>query len=361
MRASSRKLLILLVVLLAVGFAVYRFGGTLHGASFSGAKLWTAIRNANLFLLFLSLVAIYACYALRALRWAVFQQNLGASNFWAIYGMTLAGFAAVFLLGRPGEPVRPLLLARKEKLPVADMYGIYALERIFDVVSAAAIAGMALLVTNRQVPVAGTTGAVLIGGVVGLIGFLVYFRLHGTAALGKALQGWRQSRGWRLKAAEILLGFARGVQIIRSWGELALAIALSVAHWALVFLVYVWITHSFGGKLGELSPADALLLMAFTLAGSVFQLPLAGGGSQLAAISVYKFFGIETEAATAAALVLWLITFAACSLAGAPLLVHQGLSLGKLKELAEHEKEEELRRELGAGVSYEKQSRRDGE
>lgn len=332
----------MLAALLAVGFAVYRFGGTLHGASFSGTKLWLAIRNANLYLLLASLLAIYACYAIRALRWGVFQQNLGASNFWSIYGMTLAGFAAVFLLGRPGEPIRPLLLARKEKLPVADMYGIYALERIFDVVSAAAIAGIALLVEKRQVPVANTTGVVLIGGVVGVTCFLAYFRLHGTAALEKALHGWRVSQGWRVKVAEIVLGFARGVQIIRSWSELWLAIVLSAAHWALVFVVYVWITHSFGGKFGELSWGDALLLMAFTLAGSVFQLPLAGGGSQLAAISVYKFFGIETEPATAAAIVLWLITFAACSVVGAPLLVHQGLGLGKLKQLAQQEQEKEV-------------------
>jgi hypothetical protein len=82
-----------------------------------------------------------------------------------------------------------------------------------------------------------------------------------------------------------------------------------------------------------------MLLMAFTLAGSVFQLPLAGGGSQLAAISVYMFFGIEKEPATAAAIVVWLVTFAACSFAGVPLLIHEGLSLGKLRELAEHEKE----------------------
>jgi len=41
----------------------------------------------------------------------------------------------------------------------------------------------------------------------------------------------------------------------------------------------------------------------------------------------------------AASIVLWLITFAACSLAGVPLLIHEGLSLGKLKEMAEHEKE----------------------
>ena len=128
MRSSWWKLLILLAALLAVASAIYRFGGTLHGASFSGTKLWLAVRGANPYLLLISLLAIYACYALRALRWGVFQQNLGASNFWPIYEMTLGGFAAVFLLGRAGEPLRPLLLARKEKLPVADMYGIYALE-----------------------------------------------------------------------------------------------------------------------------------------------------------------------------------------------------------------------------------------
>jgi uncharacterized protein (TIRG00374 family) len=351
MRASLRKILIVLAACLVVGFAVYRFGGTLHGASFSGQKLWQAVRDANPLLLLLSIAAIYVCYAIRALRWEVFQQNLGASNFWPIYAMTLAGFSAVFLLGRPGEPIRPLLLARKEKLPVADMYGIYALERIFDVVSAAAIAGLALLVETRHVPVANTTGMILIGGVIGVIGFLVYFRLHGTAALEKALGGWRAGQGWRLKTAEIALGFARGVQIIRSWGELASAVLLSLAHWALVFVVYVWITRSFGGPFAQLSLADALLLMAFTLAGSVFQLPLAGGGSQLAAISVYKFFGIETEPATAAAIVLWLITFAACSVVGAPLLLHQGLTLGKLRELAQEEKKEvELEREQGGSA-----------
>lgn len=329
----------LLAVLLAVGFAVYRFGGTLQGASFSAGKLWLAVRGANPVLLLISVLAIYACYAIRAVRWGVFQQNLGASNFWSIYEMTLGGFAAVFLLGRAGEPIRPLLLARKEKLPVADMYGIYALERIFDIVSAAVIAGIALLAETRHVPVAGTTGGILIGGVVGAIAFLLYFRLHGTAALERSLRGWQEEPGARAKLAGVILGFARGVQIIRSWGELAWTVVLSVIHWGLVFVVYVWVTRSFGGRFLDLTAADALLLMAFTLAGSIFQLPLAGGGSQLAAISVYVFLGIEKEAATAAAIVLWLITFAACSVVGVPLLVHEGFSLGKLKELAEQKKE----------------------
>src|ERR1700676_5456273 len=169
MQSSSRKLLVVVAVVLALAYAIYRSSGMIQGASFSGTKLLQAVRGANPYLLILSVVAIFVCYALRSLRWQLFQGNLGSSHFWTIYKMTLAGFCAVFLLGRAGEPVRPLLLARKEKLPIADMYGIYALERIFDVFSAAVIAGIALLVEKRHVPVANATGVVLIVGVVGVV------------------------------------------------------------------------------------------------------------------------------------------------------------------------------------------------
>ena len=112
MRAGSRKLLIASVGVALLGFIVYRSRGMFHFGDFSGAKLLAAIRGANPLLLGLSVLAIYGCYALRAARWQVFQKNLGPSHFWPIYGMTLAGFSTVFLLGRVGEPVRPLLLAR---------------------------------------------------------------------------------------------------------------------------------------------------------------------------------------------------------------------------------------------------------
>src|SRR6267142_1780567 len=184
MQKSSRKLVVVLIGLLVLGFVVYRSSGMIHLADFSGAKLLHAVRDANPFLLILSIVAIYACYALRALRWKVFQRNLGPSRFVPIYAMTLAGFAAIFLLGRAGEPVRPLLLARKEKLPVADLFGIYALERLFDLASAAVIAAIGLLlfkanaqsggVANKLEVAARTTGLLFSGGVVGAVAFLVY-------------------------------------------------------------------------------------------------------------------------------------------------------------------------------------------
>ncbi len=66
-----------------------------------------------------------------------------------IYRSTIIGFAAVFVLGRAGEPVRPLLIARKEKMPVSSMFGIYVLERLFDVCATAVLAGISLLFSPR--------------------------------------------------------------------------------------------------------------------------------------------------------------------------------------------------------------------
>jgi hypothetical protein len=74
------------------------------------------------------------------------------------------------------------------------------------------------------------------------------------------------------------------------------------------------------------------------MVGSAVQLPGVGGGSQLACFLAYTtIFGVEKEPAAAAAILIWLITFAGCSLAGVPLLVHEGMSLGELRRMAEEE------------------------
>ena len=342
MQTSSRKLLVVLIGLVLLGIVIYLSGGFLHRQNFSWGELLRDLGRANPLLLLLSLIAIYVCYGLRALRWKVFQANLGPSRFWEIYKITLAGFSAMFLLGRPGELIRPVLLARKEKLPVADMFGIYALERVFDIASMAVIGAIALFLFQSNAYIVGAmraTGSLLVLGVGGGIAFLVYARVHGTALLERRFQGALNGQGWRAKVARIVVGFARGVQMLQTWGQLAQAVAYSAIHWFLVLLIYYWVSRSFGGRLGSVSLSEATLVTAFALVGSMFQLPAVGGGSQLASIFAYKtLLGVEKEPATAAAIVLYLVTFAACSLVGAPLLAHEGLSFGKLRELA-HEKE----------------------
>jgi uncharacterized protein (TIRG00374 family) len=350
MKTSSRKLLALLAGLLVLGYVVYHLVGMMQHSEFSATELLHTVRAAKPSLLLLSLIAIYVCYALRALRWTVFQKNLGPSTFWNVYKMTLAGFSALQLLGRPGEPVRPFLIARKEKLPVSGMFGVYLLERIFDFVSMAVIAIVALLGFHAG-PDAGDTAhalqkaakpgaAILFLGIVAATTLLVYLRLHGTALLERQLQGWIETHGWRSKIARILLEFAQGVQTIRTGRDLLLALFYSATHWFLILLIYFWIAKSFGGKLATLSLLNATVVLAFSLVGSLLQLPGVGGGSQaVSTIAYMKIFQVRSEDALAASMMLWLITFAACSLAGVPLLIREGFSLGKLREMAEHEKE----------------------
>ncbi len=361
MRATSRKLLIALLVLGVLGYLIYRF---IQLAEFSWAKLFRSVREANPYYLILSVLAIYGCYAIRALRWKVFQRNLGPSRFGAIYEVTLAGFSAVHLMGRLGEPVRPLLMARKENLPVADIFGIYALERLCDFASMAVIAGWGLVFFEPQghsgeharaaEAAAKSGGALLFLVVIAAIAALAYLRIHGSSRLEQRLRGWLTAHGWRARVASIVSGFVRGVQTIHTWGELALAVILSGAHWFLVLLIYFWISLGFRGTLGPMSLSDAMLVLAFTLVGSAIQIPGVGGGSQAGSIIAYTaIFGVEREPAVAVAIVLWLVTFAACSLAGVPLLIREGWSLGELRRMAVHQKaaaEEEIAGDAGTAA-----------
>jgi len=352
MGAKSRKWLLLGLGGALLAFLLYRSRHLLNLSDFSGEKLWHAVKSANLAYILLSIVLIYLCYFLRAIRWRNFQKYLGPTNLWHIYEMTLAGFAAIFLLGRAGEPVRPLLISRKDKVPLADTFGIYALERLFDTASTAILAAIGLLIFTAQQhghpeqtatafqTAAKTAGTILCLAVLVAIGVLVYLRLHGTTVLERRMQGWLAAHGWRGGVARTLLGFARGVQTIRTWGDLLFAVVVSAAHWLLVIAIYYLVALGFGGKLATLRFQDAMLVLVFTLVGSAVQLPGVGGGSQALTILAYtSIFNIEKEPAVAAALLLWFITFASCSFAGVPLLIKEGLSLGELRRLRAHENE----------------------
>src|ERR1700732_487021 len=230
MRSLSRKTILVVLGLLALGIVAYQVSSFLHLASFSGSKLLYAVRDANPYYIVLALVAIYSCYGIRSLRWQVFQRNSGNTDFWQIYKLTLAGFAAIFLLGRAGEPIRPLLLAKKQDLPIADTFGIYVLERIFDMASVAVIAGVGLVLfgmrphtgdmASQLESAAKTTGTILFAGVLAAAIALVYLRVHGTALLERRLHATIQTGGWRSSFARIVLGFVRGVQAIRTWKDL---------------------------------------------------------------------------------------------------------------------------------------------
>jgi len=359
MPRSWRRYLLLLLALVALGYFIYKFRNSIALEGFRWSMVGQSLREARLPLLLLSIVAIYGCYALRAVRWMRFCRSLGPTHFSSVYRATLMGFACMFLLGRAGEPIRPVLIAKKESLSIPGMFGVYVLERVADMASSAVIAVAALLVFQRRglkigddpvMKVARSAGAVLFGFLVVVIAFLIYFRYHGGQWLAERLRNPEWRSGWRARIALLLEGFSEGLQGIRTWGDLGVLTAYSAAHWVLVIFIYLWVAHAFGGALGDLDFGGAMLVLAFTLVGSAVQLPGVGGGAQLATFLVLTLIvGVQKEPAATVSIILWLITFAGVCLAGLPLLFAEGWSMGELKQMAsagEHEARAEEAGEL---------------
>jgi hypothetical protein len=361
MRARLRRILIALLILAGVVALAYQSRHKIHLADFTWKRFIASVGQANVPLLFLCLVGLYGCYAIRAVRWQRFCKYLGPTNFRNTFAGTLMGFASIFILGRAGEPVRPLILARKERLPVSGMFGIYFLERLCDIIANGALACLALLVFPSRLSDAGADmnwvdgarsgGWLLFAIMIGLITVLVVYRLHGAAIVDRGLERWHNAGGFQSRFASAITGVSEGLQAIRTPADTWMAIFYTAAHWTLAALIYLGVAKAFAADFPttEMNFSGAMLLLAVTLVGSVLQLPGVGGGAQIAAfIGLTKIFGVEQEPAIAIAVTLWIITFAGSTLAGVPLLIHEGLSMGELRKLAREEAEAE---EAGQHIS----------
>jgi glycosyltransferase 2 family protein len=339
---KSRKWLLIAVAACVLGYLLYRSRTALHLA-----ESWQAVKAADLLYLLGAVLVIYTCYFLRALRWRSFQKHLGEARFLPILAMTLAGFASIYLFGRLGEPVRPVLIARKSRVPLADIFGIYALERVIDMLFAGAMLAawfLSITVEGTANPalegVRKTAGTVLTLGVIGVATVVIYVWIHGAGMLEGRMGAWLAAGGWRAAVARAVLGVVRGFKTIQSWRDFSVVLSISVVHWFLIILIYQLIELGFGGKLATLRFQDSMLIVALTMVGSLLQLPGIGGGPQVVMTGAFtQLYGVPYEAAFAASMVIFLVTFAVCSFVGVPILFREGFSLAELKHMREERSE----------------------
>jgi hypothetical protein len=65
-------------------------------------------------------------------------------SFRKLLSATVIGFTAIALFGRPGEFVRPYLIAVKEGVPVSSQFAVWVLERLFDLLMVLVVFSFAL-------------------------------------------------------------------------------------------------------------------------------------------------------------------------------------------------------------------------
>lgn len=113
----------------------------------------------------------------------------------------------------------------------------------------------------------------LIASVV-VLAIIVLFLARNGEKLGRILQRILSpsSIGLANKTAEIMNAFGNDLNMIRDAKSLTQILILSISIWLLVGLAYLETIHAFN-SLWRMSLGDALLLMGFSLVGSVVQLP----------------------------------------------------------------------------------------
>src|SRR5256885_9748498 len=99
---------------------------------FDWGVFFAKTRQANWAMVALSIGLIYIDYYLRAVRWAIFLRPVKEVSAADLTAAQFIGFTGLALLGRPGELIRPYIIARKQGLNVPSQLAVWTVERIFD-------------------------------------------------------------------------------------------------------------------------------------------------------------------------------------------------------------------------------------
>jgi glycosyltransferase 2 family protein len=100
---------------------------------------------------------------------------------------------------------------------------------------------------------------------------------------------------------------------------------------------YVAVTNAYHiHRHAQMTLSNVLLLTGASVVGGLLQLPVVGGGSQLATIGVlHGVFALSPELSTSCGMMLWLVTFMSVIPAGLFLAHRERVSLVRLEEESE--------------------------
>ena len=332
---------------------IYNLRHNPEWSHFDWGRLWASLMSAQPGLLLVALAGVYLTYLIRALRWQFLMHPIKKGSLWVLLVGQLLGFSSIYLVGRPGEFVRPAYIARKESLPITSMVAVWLMERICDTICLVVLFSMVLYFAPVEMSAAGKNvlsvmhkaGDAMLAVTVILVVGLVIYRLKTQELMGWALRMARfLPQSFQRHIEHFLHSFAEGLQVVRSMPDFAGSVALSIALWCTNASVF-WLTlKSLGGTLGGFVWLAAALVLFCASLGLVVQFPGIGGGYQVGIVlALTEVFGVAADVSTGAAILLWLMMSVPVLLVSLGLLVHEGLSFRRLEAIT---KEEELEAEV---------------
>lgn len=333
-----------------------------------------AVSHANLYLLGLAALAITLAYVFRAARWGALLAPLSPARFRSLYVATTVGFGAVFLLGRTGEVVRPVVLPMLDsKIRPSASFVTIMVERIYDMIAVVLLFAINLL--WFQPPNAGVEfGRVRTAGIVlllialaGVFG-LTQFRKKSKGAIGwikDKLEGRRFVPARLTRAIlSILEQLASALRVLVDARELAITVGWTAMVWVAIAVAQLLVFRAFGLPFGI---TQTIFVLGWSLVGSLVPTPGGAAGAFHAATAAGLIsLGVQVETAAAVSIVLHIVDFGPALIFGVYYILRGDINLSRLRartssESVEHQVEDEpiLPDELFAQTELETAAARD--
>jgi uncharacterized protein (TIRG00374 family) len=335
---ARRILLLILVGFVFLALLLYR----LRHAPFEWDLFFATFSRVNLGWLGASILLMLLTYIGRALRWDIMLRSAGGRlSLRRLTYQTAIGFTAVVLLGRPGELVRPYLIAASAGVPFSSQMAAWLLERMLDLLVVLLLFGFGL---TRIPPhgtlgpglrwVLGTGGYLVVSIGAACILFLILFRNFGEPARARILSALTFLPPKHFERADrMLAAFSQGMEATRDHVVLALLVVYTGVEWVFVVASYYTLFRAFPATSAFIF-TDVVIFMGFVSFGSIVQIPGIGGGIQVASVVVLtEIYGLPLEAAAGLAVFIWIVTFVVVVPFGFLCAFREGVNWSKLKHL----------------------------
>ena len=335
-----RKHIKFILLLLFAVFIFWFFGRNLNWQEVS-----RSLQKAKAVYIISAVLIICLGYLLRAKRWQVLLEPITKTSLKELFATTTVGFAAVFLVGRMGEIVRPMWLPMRDKRvrPSAALVTL-GVERIFDLASIITFFSLTLIWFDvpvgreKEFAYVKMIGNLMLAGIV--CGFLALFVYHKFSEkvierADKVTDGKFFPQKLKRIILSILKQLAKSLDILKDWREI-----LSVTFWTIL----LWLAIALPTWLVllafdlPLSFSDALFVMGWASFGSIVPTPGgAAGAFHLATARGLIVLNVEQETAAAASIVMHLVYFAPAVIFGLYYFLRGDISISGFSHLLSSE------------------------
>mgnify|MGYP003578325926 CR=1 FL=1 len=340
-----RKYIKFILLFLFAVFLLWIFGRGLDWNQVSHS-----LRQADPFDLAVAVLIICLGYILRAIRWRVLLQPITPTSIRELFATTTVGFAAMFLVGRAGEIVRPMWLPMRDKRvrPSAALVTI-GVERVFDLASLICFFSVSLIWFNAplgresEFAYIELVGNIMLGcAVLGFLSLFVYQRYSARiiAWFTDVTHKKYIPNRIRLIFLSLLRQLAISLQILQDWREIFWVSFWTLALWFAISVPTWLVIRSFGLPLDFV---DSIFVMGVAAMGSLVPTPGgAAGAFHAATAGSLILLGINPEAAAAVSIIMHLVYFAPALVFGLYYFFHGDISIERFRGLlsSEHAVEE---------------------